>query len=68
MTFFPRLALAALALFATAPLLGRDSTPRVAPILTTPEARDTRSRAEPQVARVTHVDLDLAADFERQRV
>lgn len=36
----------------------------VAPILTTPEARDVRSFARPQVARVTHVDLDLVADFD----
>ena len=33
------------------------------PILTTPEAHDALSYAEPQVARVVHVDLDLAADF-----
>ncbi|WBO20902.1 M1 family metallopeptidase [Sphingomonas abietis] len=33
------------------------------PILTTPEARDVLSYADPKVARVTHVDLDLAADF-----
>ena len=36
----------------------------VAPILTTPEAKDVRSFARPQVARVTHVDLDLTADFD----
>lgn len=36
----------------------------VAPILTTPEAKDLRSFARPQVARVTHVDLDLTADFD----
>ncbi len=35
----------------------------VAPILTTAEARDAKSFARPQVARVTHVDLDLTADF-----
>jgi len=34
-----------------------------APILTTPEAHDTLSYAKPEVARVTHVDLDLTADF-----
>ena len=33
------------------------------PILTTPEAKDVLSYAEPQIARVTHVDLDLTADF-----
>ncbi|PXA91496.1 aminopeptidase [Nostoc sp. 3335mG] len=34
-----------------------------APILTTPEAKDVWTRARPEVARVTHVDLDLTADF-----
>lgn len=34
-----------------------------APILTTPEAKDVLTYAVPQVARVTHVDLDLTADF-----
>lgn len=34
-----------------------------APILHTPEARDALSYARPEIARVTHVDLDLAADF-----
>ncbi len=33
------------------------------PILTTPEARDVLSYAEPEVARVTNVSLDLATDF-----
>lgn len=33
------------------------------PVLTTPDARDVHSYAEPAIARVTHVDLDLAADF-----
>ena len=36
----------------------------VAPVLTTPDARDVRSYARPLVARVTHVDLDLTADFD----
>ena len=40
----------------------------VAPVLTTPDARDVRSYARPLVARVTHVDLDLTADFEAQIV
>ncbi|MDP5281086.1 M1 family metallopeptidase [Sphingomonas sp. DG1-23] len=34
-----------------------------APILATPEAKDVWTHAEPQVARVTHVDLDLDVDF-----
>jgi len=33
------------------------------PILTTPEAKDVLSYARPEIARVTHVDLDLTADF-----
>jgi len=40
----------------------------VAPILTTPDALDTETYARPQVARVTHVDLDLVADFERKEM
>jgi leukotriene-A4 hydrolase len=39
------------------------ATPAVSPILTTPEAHDELSYAQPATARVTHVDLDLAADF-----
>ena len=35
----------------------------VAPVLTGADARDTRSFARPEVARVTHVALDLDADF-----
>ena len=34
-----------------------------APILTAPEAKDVWTHAEPQVARVTHVDLNLDVDF-----
>ena len=40
----------------------------VAPILTTPDARDTQSFARPEIARVTHVALDLDADFEAKRM
>ncbi|RXZ65334.1 M1 family metallopeptidase [Pelagerythrobacter rhizovicinus] len=40
----------------------------VAPILTTPDAVDSATFAQPQVARVTHVALDLALDFERDSV
>ncbi|MBA4013932.1 MAG: aminopeptidase [Phenylobacterium sp.] len=40
----------------------------VAPVLTTPDAKDVRSYARPLVARVTHVDLDLSADFETKIV
>lgn len=46
-----------------------DAGPRqVAPILNEPEARDWHSFARPQIARVTHVALDLALDFEAKRI
>jgi len=51
---------------AAAPLAASAHAP--APILTTPEAKDTLSFAEPEKARVTHVDLDLTADFSAQRL
>lgn len=35
----------------------------VAPVLLTEDARDVHSYAQPAIARVTHVDLDLTADF-----
>lgn len=38
----------------------------VAPILTTPEAKDSLTFARPEIGRVTHVDLDLAVDFASQ--
>jgi aminopeptidase N len=40
----------------------------VAPVLTGADARDTRSFARPEVARVTHVALDLNADFQAKRM
>jgi aminopeptidase N len=40
----------------------------VAPVLTTAEARDIHSFARPEIARVTHVALDLALDFAAKRV
>jgi aminopeptidase N len=33
------------------------------PILTSPDAKDVLSYARPEIARVTHIDLDLTADF-----
>ena len=39
-----------------------------APVLTSAEARDIHSFARPEVARVTHVALDLALDFVARRV
>jgi aminopeptidase N len=40
----------------------------IAPILTTADARDPATYARPQIARVTHVDLDLALDFAAKAV
>ena len=40
----------------------------VAPVLGTPDAKDIHSFAQPQVARVTHVALDLVADFKGKRL
>jgi leukotriene-A4 hydrolase len=58
-------AVTALSLFAAAacsPETGQAPT-EVAPILTSEEAQDEFSFAQPQVARVTHVALDLSLDF-----
>jgi aminopeptidase N len=43
-----------------------DTSPMVAPVLTGEDARDIHSFAVPAEARVTHVDLDLTADFGNQ--
>ena len=40
----------------------------VAPILTTPDARDVHSFARPLEARVSHLSLDLAVDFDAKRI
>jgi aminopeptidase N len=40
----------------------------IAPILTTPDARDTHSYARPLEARVHHVALDLGIDFAARRI
>ncbi len=58
--FIPAL-LSLSALTVALPLHAKPATP--APILTTPEALDSQTYAKPQVARVTHVHLDLTADF-----
>jgi len=52
---------------AAAPVLAHTQPPPPA-ILATPEARDIHSYAQPLVARVTHVDLDLTADFKAQQM
>ena len=56
-----RLFLLTPALLLASPAVAAPDAP--SPILTTPEARDVLTYAQPQVARVTHVDLDLTADF-----
>jgi aminopeptidase N len=54
----------AVLLAGAAPMIAAAASPTSpAPILTTPDAKDLLSFAEPQIARVTHVDLDLVADF-----
>lgn len=45
-----------------------DAERTVAPVLTTAQARDPHSYARPEIARVTHVALDLDLDFEAERV
>jgi aminopeptidase N len=45
-----------------------DAAGLVSPILTSEEARDPWTFAEPEVARVTHVALDLTLDFEAKAV
>jgi aminopeptidase N len=58
--------LAALLLTTAAPALAQPQA--VAPILTTPEAKDVWTYARPAEARVTHVDLDLDVDFDAKVV
>ena len=60
-------ALAAGALACALPAVAA-ATPEVAPILTTPDAVDSETYAQPRVARVTHVDLDLRIDFAAKTV
>ncbi len=45
-----------------------NSQTMVSPILTTPDAVDDRTYAQPQVARVTHVALDLDLDFDAKMI
>lgn len=47
---------------------GEPDDAMVAPILTSADAQDGWTFAEPEVARVTHVALDLKLDFERHSV
>ena len=62
-----RLLIAAVMALLSACVSGSQSR-TVAPILTSPEARDAHSFARPEIARVTHVALDLDADFETRRM
>jgi leukotriene-A4 hydrolase len=67
----PLILLAAFALAACAeagPEKQAEGERHVAPVLTDAAARDTASFARPEVARVTHVALDLDADFAAQRM
>lgn len=50
------------------PAAENTSNGQVAPVLVTDEARDTHSHARPAEARVTHVSLDLTADFDKKVV
>jgi leukotriene-A4 hydrolase len=43
-------------------------TAQIAPILTTPDAKDDASYARPLEARVHHVALDLTVDFDAKRI
>jgi aminopeptidase N len=66
-----RAALLALLLCGAAATAVMAATPTQSPvpaILKTPEAKDIHSYAQPLVARVTHVDLDLTADFAGQNM
>jgi len=56
-----RILLPALLLAAVTPAYAAPDAP--APVLTTPESVDVLTYARPHIARVTHVDLDLEADF-----
>ncbi|MDK2766406.1 MAG: M1 family metallopeptidase [Sphingomonas sp.] len=62
------LTLAALLLASAAPALAHAQTAKVAPVLTTPEAKDVWTYARPAEARVTHVDLELKVDFDSKTI
>jgi leukotriene-A4 hydrolase len=52
----------------SAPASVTEAAPMISPILTTDDAKDPFTFAQPQVARVTHVALNLALDFDTQSV
>ena len=60
--------LAAILLAACNPTASDSSAPVVAPILTTADAVDGKTYAQPQEARVVHVDLELDLDFDTKTV
>jgi aminopeptidase N len=62
------LTLAALLLASAAPALAHAQTAKLAPVLTTPEAKDVWTYARPAEARVTHVDLELKVDFDSKTI
>ena len=62
------LTLAALLLASAPPALAPAQTAKVAPVLTTPEAKDVWTYARPAEARVTHVDLELKVDFDSKTI
>jgi leukotriene-A4 hydrolase len=76
MTLFRTAAVAASLLLAacqssetnTASPAGDTETAQIAPILSTPDAKDDASYARPLEARVHHVALDLTVDFDTKRV
>ena len=51
-----------------APKSDSAAAPAIAPILDTPDAVDIHSYAKPLDARVTHLALDLAVDFDAKRI
>jgi aminopeptidase N len=63
------LAAAALCLTAACTTTGPGQTGRtISPVLATPEARDEYTFARPEIARVTHVALDLQLNFQAKTV
>ena len=68
MRFFAAAAVTLMLTACNAPETGDPDAPRVAPILTSDDAKDDQTFAEPEKARVTHVDLDLDLDFKQQMV
>ena len=62
------LMLAACQVETPAPKSDSPAAPAIAPILDTPDAVDVHSYAKPLDARVTHLALDLAVDFDAKRI